>query len=44
MFEIKITSEEIIKVVLTELGVIMASSAVTVFYITRFRPKKVLLG
>ena len=44
MFEIKITSEEIIKVVLTELGVILASSAVTVFYITRFRPKKVLLG
>lgn len=44
MYEIKVSRPEILKILRIETGVILVSSAVTVFYTTRFKPKEVLLG
>ena len=44
MYEIKVSRPETLKILRIETGVILVSSAVTVFYTTRFKPKEVLLG
>ena len=44
MYQIRISVSETVKILLIETGVILVSSAVTVFYTTRFKPKEVLLG
>ena len=44
MYKIELTFEEVFKILVIEISVVLSASLATVYYITRFKPKEVLLG